>query len=70
MAPRFRVRMTGGTLMPQRRQRGFEEELGICLGVCGKFPNVLFLADILTLRAENKKGKQSDRLWEFSCNSY
>ena len=56
--------------MPQRRQRGFEEELGICLGVCGKFPNVLFLADILTLRAENKKGKQSDRLWEFSCNSY
>lgn len=36
--------------MQQGTQRGFEEGLGICLGVCGKFPNVLFLADILTLR--------------------
>lgn len=56
-APRFGVRMTGKRLMQQSRQGGLEEGLGICLGLCGNFLDVLFMVNILTLRAENKKSK-------------
>lgn len=55
MDPGFGVRMTGERLMQQSRQRGLEEGLAICLGMCGHFLNVHFVAESLTLRAEDKK---------------